>query len=37
VWAAEVAENRVGRFAELLELRGDKPEERTPPNHATKW
>jgi len=37
VWAAEVAENRVDRFTELLDLRGDKPEERTPPNHATKW
>jgi len=37
VWAAEVAENRVRRFAELLDLRGDKPEQRTAPSHATTW
>jgi hypothetical protein len=36
-WAAEMSEGRVSRFAELLDLRGHKPEERTPPEYATRW
>ncbi len=37
VWAAVAAESRVGRFAELLDLRGDKPEVRAPPEEACEW
>lgn len=37
IWAATVDRNRVSRFAELLDLRDDRPEERIPPRHATEW
>ena len=37
VWAATVADGRVSRFGELLDLRGDRPEEREPPDHARRW
>jgi len=37
IWAATVDENRVSRFAELLDMRDDRPEERTPPPRASEW
>lgn len=37
VWAATVDENRVSRFAELLDLREDQPEGRTPPPWVAEW
>lgn len=37
VWAASVTDQRVERFAELLDLRGDRFEEREPPAHALEW
>ena len=37
IWAATVDENRVGRFAELLDTRDDQPEERIPPRSASEW
>ena len=35
VWAADVSDGRVRRFAELLDLRGDEPEDREAPASAT--
>ena len=35
VWAADVGEGRIRRFAELLDLRGDEPEDRETPASAT--
>jgi hypothetical protein len=32
-----VAEGRVERFAELLDLRADRPEQREPPERARHW
>src|SRR4051812_21610982 len=37
IWAATLNQNRVGRFAELLDIREDRPEERTPPPSASHW
>jgi hypothetical protein len=37
IWAAMMDENRVGRFAELLDVRDDRPEERIPPRSASEW
>lgn len=37
VWAAEVADGRVDRFRELLDLRADRPVEREPPPYAQHW
>ena len=37
VWAAMVADGRVERFRELLDLRPDRFEEREPPAHARRW
>jgi hypothetical protein len=37
IWAAQVDDTRVGRFAELLDLRSDRPENRAPPVSATRW
>ncbi|HKN67732.1 MAG TPA: hypothetical protein VJW73_15720 [Gemmatimonadaceae bacterium] len=37
IWAATLDGNRISRFAELLDLLGDAPEERTPPPSAREW
>jgi hypothetical protein len=37
IWAAEVANDTVARFAELIDLRGDEFEERSPPPDALRW
>ncbi|HUQ83070.1 MAG TPA: hypothetical protein VM076_18105 [Gemmatimonadaceae bacterium] len=37
VWAASVVERYVARFAELLDLRDDRPEERESPDSARRW
>jgi hypothetical protein len=37
VWAAPVEERHVARFAELLDLRDDRPEERETPDSARHW
>lgn len=37
VWVASVDRASVQRFAELLDLRSDEPEEREPPESARRW
>ena len=37
IWAAPVAGRRVERFSELLDLRGDRFEEREAPAYAREW
>jgi hypothetical protein len=37
VWAAELSDGRVGRFRELVDLRGDRPESREAPARARQW
>ena len=37
IWAADVEGTQVRRFAELLDLRDDKPETREPPDSASRW
>jgi hypothetical protein len=37
VWAMELTDGRLGRFRELLDLRGDRPESREAPPWARHW